>query len=285
MAKYKIYEEGIDFIFEQTQDTNTKGTRAKKIAIDTNSYEMAYFKYEKYNCSESCSEKMSYEIAKVLDYPCAHIELAKDRRNNVGILNYLFIDKGKEEHHDAIDFINKNENEAREYYTIENIKACLDNIDERLFNDFMKIMVFDALVGETDRHAENWGITKDSIGYKLSPLYDNGTNLLRNFKNEEYAEKFYSKTRPFDKYIKKAESLIFKDDHSGHYRLHELIQYLYEKYPKQITSEIKNLEKLTSDKIVEIVNKIPDELLTEPHKKFIIIYLNERKKLLEDIIK
>ncbi len=285
MDKYKIYEEGTDFIFEQIQDANTKGTRVKKIAIDTSSYETAYFKYEMYNCSESCSEKMSYEIAKVLDYPCAHIELARDRRGNIGILNYLFIDKEKEEHHDAIDFINKDENEAKEYYTIENIKKCLDNIDENLFADFLKIMVFDALVGETDRHAENWGITKDNIGYKLSPLYDNGTNLLRNFKNEAYAEKYYSGVRPFDIYIKRAESLIFKGDHSKQYKLHELIQYLYTKYPEQIAHEIKNLEKLTADKISEIVNKIPDELLTEQHKKFIILYLNERKKLLEDIIK
>lgn len=285
MGKYKIYEEGTDFIFEQTQDANTKGKRVKKIAKDIVSCETAYFKYEMYNCSESCSEKMSYEIAKVLDYPCAHIELARDRRGKMGILNYLFIDKEKEEHHDAIDFINKGENEEKEYYTIENIKKCLDNIDEKLFTDFLKIMVFDALVGETDRHAENWGITKDSVGYRLSPLYDNGTNLLRTFKNEEYAKKYYSGVRPFDIYIKRAESLIFKDDHSKHYKLHELIQYLYTKYPEQITNEIKNLEKLTADKICKIVNKIPDELLTEQHKKFIIIYLNERKKLLEDIIK
>lgn len=150
MKKYKIYEEGIDFIIEPRQDANTKGTRAKKIAIDTNSHKMAYFKYEMYNCSESCSEKMSYEIAKVLNYPCAHIELAKDRRGSIGVLNYLFIDKEKEEHHDAIDFINKNEDESKEYYTIENIKKCLDGIDGKLFDDFLKIMVFDALVGETD---------------------------------------------------------------------------------------------------------------------------------------
>lgn len=50
---------------------------------------------------------MSYEIAKVLDYPCAHIELAKDKKGKIGILNYLFIDKEKEEHHDAIDYIIK----------------------------------------------------------------------------------------------------------------------------------------------------------------------------------
>lgn len=48
-----------------------------------------------YNCSESCSEKMSYEIAKVLGYSCAHIELARDRKNNLGILNYLLTKKKK----------------------------------------------------------------------------------------------------------------------------------------------------------------------------------------------
>lgn len=66
--KYKIYEEGTDFIFETIPDANTKGTRAKKIAIDINLRKTAYLKYEKYNCSESCSEKMSYEIANVLGY-------------------------------------------------------------------------------------------------------------------------------------------------------------------------------------------------------------------------
>ena len=285
IGKYKIYEEGKDFNFELIQDANTKGTRVKKIAIDSNSYKTAYFKYEKYNCSESCSEKMSYEIAKVLGYPCAHIELAKDRRGNIGILNYLFIDREREEHHDAIDFINKNESKTKEYYTIENIKKCLDNIDEKLFDDFLKIMVFDALVGETDRHAENWGITLDANGYRISPLYDNGDNLLRDFKDKDLAEKYYNGTKLFDAYIKRAQSLIYKDDHSGRYKLHELIKELYEKYPEQIKKEIVNLKKLTPDIIEDIVNKIPDELLTIQHKKYIIIYLNERKKLLEDIIK
>ena len=132
MGKYKIYEEGTDFIFEQTQEANTKGKRVKKIAKDIVSCETAYFKYEMYNCSESCSEKMSYEIAKVLDYPCAHIELARDRRGKMGILNYLFIDKEKEEHHDAIDFINKGENEEKEYYTIENIKTAIKSMKKDL---------------------------------------------------------------------------------------------------------------------------------------------------------
>lgn len=129
------------------------------------------------------------------------------------------------------------------------------------------------------------GITKDINGYRISPLYDNGDNLLRDFKNEEQSEKYYSGIKQFDAYIKRAKSLIYKNDHLHCYKLHELIQDLYEKYPEQIKNEILNLKKLTPNVIEDIVNKIPDELLTTNHKKFIIIYLNERKKLLEDIIK
>ena len=49
-------------------------------------------------------------------------------------------------------------------------------------------MIFDALVGEQDRHEENWGIKKFENKYEISPLYDNGDSLLANFKNEDFAK-------------------------------------------------------------------------------------------------
>ena len=82
MKKYKILKCNTDFIFIEHSIINTIGSREKRIA---------YFKYEKYKCSESCSEKLSYELAKVLDYKCAHIELAEDEYGKVGILNYIFL--------------------------------------------------------------------------------------------------------------------------------------------------------------------------------------------------
>ena len=61
---------------------------------------------------------------------------------------------------------------------------------------------FNALIGETDRHEENWGITSNSNNkYRISPLYDNGCNLLRYFKNTEYANKYYKNHDDFFKYI------------------------------------------------------------------------------------
>lgn len=91
MKKYPIKKAGKDFNF--TQEINNKGSREKRMAID-NKGNKAMFKYKMPGriCSESCSEKMSYEIARVLGYKCAKIELAYDEENELGILNYIFVD-------------------------------------------------------------------------------------------------------------------------------------------------------------------------------------------------
>ena len=280
MNDYPIKQIKKDFQFIEI-NLGLKGSRTKRIALSQNK-ELAIFKYERkdYEVSEIASEKMSYEIAKVLNYNCAKIELARDEKNTVGILNYLFINPKIEEHIDILSYLNNKETKRASFYTISNIKKTLNKIDKELFPAFLKIMIFDCLVGEQDRHEENWGIIKRKNIYKISPLYDNGCNLLREFKNIKFAQDFYNKKKDFLSYIKKSKTLIYKEDKKTRYKHFELIEHLYKLYPKEITKEIKNLEKLTDTKIEEIVNHIPKELLTTKHKEYIIIYLKTRKKIL-----
>lgn len=63
-------------------------------------------------------------------------------------MNYLFVRINSIEHSDAIDYLNIHDKERSKFYTISNIKTTLDNLDKNLFNGFLKIMLFDALVGE-----------------------------------------------------------------------------------------------------------------------------------------
>lgn len=283
MKKYLINIASRDFVFLETT-FNIKGTRPKKIVIDKKGNK-AIFKYEGlgYNSTESCSEKLCYEIAKVLGYKCAKIELAKDDNGILGILNYLFVDITKEEHIDAVAYLNKDDEQRPLFYTISNIKKVLDDIDCNLFAQFIKIMVFDALVGEQDRHEENWGIRKIDGKFELSPLYDNGDSLLANFKDVDFAQKYYSGIRDFDSYIKKSKTLIYKDNTQKRYKHFELIEYLNNKYPDIVQKEIENLKKLTDDKIHRIVEMIPNNLLTNKHKEYIIMYLKKRRDFLLNI--
>lgn len=283
MNKYPIKIPGRDFKFLDN-NLNVKGTRVKKIVID-NEHRKAFFKYEGngYLASEACSEKMSYEIAKVLGYDCAKIELARDFDGKLGVLNYFFIKVGNTEHMDAVSYLNIHDDERPRFYTISNIKRTLDELDECLFKDFIKIMIFDALVGEQDRHEENWGIEFISGKYKISPLYDNGDNLLRDFKNEEYAKKYYDGIKSFDAYINRSRTIIYKENGEEQYKHFELIKYLNNKYHVIVQEEIKKLYRLSDDIIEEIVGKIPDDLLTKRHKEYIINYLKKRRDILINI--
>lgn len=283
MKKYKIKLEKKDFKFLDISSYNTKGSRIKKFAIDLRNNEKAFFKYERYNVSEACSEKISYELAKVLGYDCAKIDLAKDNNGVVGVLNYCFTEEEITEHIDAVAYLNINVEERPKFYTISNIKNKLDELDVNLFYDFIKIMIFDALVGETDRHEENWGILRLNGKYRISPLYDNGCNLLREFKNEEWAKKYYDNIKSFDAYINKSQTLVYKEDNKSRYKHFELIKYLSDLYGSKVQEELKKLEKLTDEKIIDIVGQIPDELITNKHKEFIIKYIKIRRNILLNI--
>lgn len=280
--KYEIKIPPKDFNFINLLDNN-KGTRPKRLVIDKFSNK-AYFKYEhpKYNCSEACSEKLSYEIAKLLGFDCAVIELAKDEYGNLGVLNYIFTNDKKTEHNDAISYLKKSGEDRKVFYTLENIKKQLDKLDNNLFFELFKIFVFDALIGEQDRHEENWGIIKVNKEYHISPLYDNGCSLLNKFKDELYANQYYNNIKNFDSFINRSTSMIY-DENGKKYKHFDLIKKLYDSYPNDMKKELSKLTKLSDNQIEEIVNKIPEDLLTIIHKKYIIEYLKKRRNILLEI--
>ena len=284
MKKYSIKKLNKDFKLLEG-NFNVKGSRVKKIVID-NDDRIAFLKYEGkgYIVSEACSEKMAYEIAKILGYKCAEIELANDEEGELAILNYLFINIRNAEHMDAASYLNIHDNERSTNYTISNIKKTLDELDKELFKDFIRLMIFDALIGEQDRHEENWGIEKINGKYYFSPFYDNGCSLLRNFKDETYAKFYYDGVKNFDAYINNSKTIIYKEDNKSKYKHFELIKYLYNYETDVVKKELLNLKKLTDEEIKNVVNKIPDGLLTNKHKEYIIMYLKKRRDILLNII-
>ena len=54
----------------------------------------------------------------------------------------------------------------------------------------------------------------------------------------------------------------------------EQLEYLYEYYPKVVKKEIINLKRLNDFKIKKIVNKVPNGVITQIHKKYIIMLVN-----------
>jgi hypothetical protein len=63
-----------------------------------------------------------------------------------------------------------------------------------------EIFVFDALIGNTDRHQENWVIIEiPSVQVRFAPVFDNGTSMG----HEIFPEAFEEKERELEKYVLK----------------------------------------------------------------------------------
>jgi hypothetical protein len=153
---------------------------------------------------ENWAEKASCEIAKAMGIPCADYELAV-REDQQGVLSRSFIPEG------ASLFLgnsllartvsgydgSKQFNQLQ--YTVETVVDVLKRLETfiapplgssitrlRLLDFFAGYLVLDTLIGNTDRHHENWGIIAaagdnpdDQPKYFLAPTFDHASSLGR----------------------------------------------------------------------------------------------------------
>lgn len=96
--------------------------------------------------------------------------------------------------------IAKNKKDARELFTFEFICESLDKVfkshSKRLKEDLVRMLVFDCIIGNNDRHFYNWGLivnAKKKIKKPyFAPIYDTARGLFWNNSNQQTKE-FYEK--------------------------------------------------------------------------------------------
>lgn len=161
----------------------------------------------------------------------------------------------------------KNLKEKRRVYTLKIVVDSIRNYvsnhsdSKKLWDQFFELLVFDALIGGTDRHYYNWGVLeKADTGefIRLAPAFDNGISLM--WKIEEYRPQFMNDlfTRNFPR---KAESM-FKKINGGKYSLYEVLGKLYEigDYKKSniVRKILDQIEKVRDSRIKSVIlNNVP----------------------------
>lgn len=77
---------------------------------------------------------------------------------------------------------------------------------------FLGYLMLDALVGNQDRHDENWGLILLSDGrITLAPTFDHASSLGRNERDEERIERLTTKDegRSMERYVTRARSALY----------------------------------------------------------------------------
>lgn len=170
------------------------GTRRKFWYQDPAGQTEWLFKYPRPNTGEYWAEKIAAEVAVRLGIPCARVELAADNGHR-GSTSQSFLSPSEELVHGnqllkwTLDGYDPDLRFGQSEHSLGNIWRCLD----RLFVEpkaaelakmrFAEYLVLDAVIGNTDRHHENWGLVRkrheDGWIGRLAPSFDHASSLGR----------------------------------------------------------------------------------------------------------
>lgn len=124
-------------------------------------------------------------------------------------------------------FLNINVNE------VNKVRDFCKDVSEKCFDDFNKMILFDYIILNSDRHTNNIGFIVDSRTYKiknLAPIYDNGAGMLCYFDTtEEYQslDKYLLECIPktYDSFLK--EAIISKRYLNNKHNLTRLLDFKF----------------------------------------------------------
>ena len=189
----------------------------------------------------------------------------------------------------------ENQGYARDLFGLRFVEDSVSHLFPAYKNDIMsnlvKLLLFDALVGNNDRHFYNWGVIRSVTGNnspRLSPIYDTARGLFWNdsesklmklscsdFKMEEYIENYCERSKP--KLGWETETEI------NHYRLVELI-YKNEFYISK--SELKSLFlQNVFDDMCNVIDREMEHLMSPLRIRFIKRCLKVRFSHINELCK
>ena len=174
-------------------------------------------------------------------------------------------------------------------YSIQMIQNSLNGILE--IDEFYKIVIFDILIGNSDRHHSNWAIlskgtvytTPENVmdilfNYDICPLYDNGSSLCA-YEDNNNLEIFFKDKMKFEALVNtKSKSAIGWEDERP-IRHFELLKKIKDNaYDGTIQYVEKIKTNINKEKIDKILSEFNNNIISIDMKKLLKMYILERRK-------
>jgi len=180
---------------------------------------------------------------------------------------------------------------SRQFFTVtftyDALRQMYPHQAEDIFFQFVHMLVFDALVGNNDRHYYNWGILKNIRGKhqpEFSPIYDTARALFWNT-GEAHFSKFLkdanAKRKFLEKYTRnsKPKTGVEKNDDPNHRDLIAILCSNRFENTKEIVEEM--IYEENRMKIDALINNEFAHLLSEQRRAFITECLSLRFDMLK----
>lgn len=159
------------------------------------------FKFPQHNTGQHWAEKIAAEVARVLGIRHARVELAvlQDRRGSVtrsftghGVDLWhgnQVLARTAEGYDEEATFRHSGHTLVNIWMALEHVFTPFDGAVLRAKRTIADYLVLDAVIGNTDRHHENWGILRRRVdGHwlgRMAPSFDHASALGRELRDEK----------------------------------------------------------------------------------------------------
>ena len=264
------------------------------------------FKFPRPHTGEHWAEKIAAEVAELLSIPHAIVELAifngergtatesfaQDRRGlfhgnqllNLTVSGYDIEKRYHQSYHTfqnilevfkMIAFVEPEDSPNPKFRFPENADA-----------QFAEYLILDAVVGNTDRHHENWGLLREWTGSDwhigLAPTFDHASSLGRELSDDR--RRLLLNEGRINLYTSRGRGGIYlsEDDRFGPSPL-QLVKLVYAEHPALFASGLRKLAILDEGNILDIVSRIPNDWMTEPQREFAVALIKSNAAQLAEL--
>lgn len=246
------------------------------------------FKDARDNTGEDWAEKVVAEVARIAEIPAATVELAEFQgRRGCACLSFTpsnaeTLIHGNEILAGHVLGYDPKKKFHQSQHTLENIVEALRRMfpDPARHNgvlaDLGSYLVLDALVGNTDRHHENWGILTRAkaleggaieMTMQVAPSFDHASSLGRELLDDGRRQ-FLAQGR-VPTYVRRGHGAIFRSttDRRGMNPL-SLVETGVKSHPSCFVPALQRLKGIQLARLQSTVDDVPVVRMTEPAKEF-----------------
>ena len=272
--------------------------------------EMWLFKQARPNTGEHWAEKVASEIAELLGLPTHVVEIARyEGRMGCAVKSFLrkheILVHGNEFLAGAIKDYDKYKQWGQADHHFSNIVNTIEKwFPEEKFRELVSLrivgyFVFDALVGNTDRHHENWGMLLKPVKFllednmseeltrfrvALAPTYDHGSSLGRELLDDRM-RLLLADPQGIQRYIRKATGGIFKNAQARKgLSPMALVELIAATYPELVRPWRNRITALPEEFALPLLAGIPESCMSQASREFVLAFLAESRKMIASIL-
>lgn len=260
------------------------------------------FKEARENTGEDWAEKVASEIAVILDLPTHHTELAMwEGKRGCAVRSFITSNQsvlvhGNELLGGLIAGYDKDKERGQADHTFDNIVSVLERLfplDKARLPEALRMvgyLILDALVGNTDRHHQNWGVIVErkmspenipTFRLQLAPTFDHASSLGRELTDE--ARERFMQEKTIERYIRKGKGGIFENQEAKHgLSPMALAHLLAQRYPELFHVWHGRVQQIAEDDFDFLLKRVPENRMSSAARRFALAFLTTSRKLILD---